>query len=524
MTEKCVAKYGNAGYNEKRKNEAQSGWPAQCAGPARAAREGDGDATRSHFPMPLYGKREGICAALRENAPAERAGTGGSEYTCYNGSDRSEERSGRVKLLIRRGRLIDPVSGIGGIMDILVEDGRVAVLGSDIRDPEAQVIEAGGLAVCAGLVDMHVHLRDPGLEYKETIETGTMAAARGGFTSIACMPNTKPAVDCPEQINYVKSKAAAACGVNVWPIGAVTEGERGEQLTDFAALKGAGAVALSDDGMPVQNANLMRDALILAHRQDLTILSHCEDADMVKNYAVNEGRVSRRLRLPGRPAIAEEIMVARDAMLAEETGAAVHICHISTAKSVALVRRYKKKGVHITCETCPQYFSLTEDEVLEKGSLARVNPPLRTPKDVAAIIEGLKDGTIDAIATDHAPHSAEEKARPLAEAPSGMVGLETALGVTLTYLYHAGHMPLSDILRKMTINPACILRTNKGRLAIGGEADMVLFDPDEVWTVDPEQFASKGRNTPFAGMELKGKVKYTIVDGRIVYQDRAHSI
>ncbi len=425
-----------------------------------------------------------------------------------------------MKLLIQQGRLIDPVSGIGGVMDILVEDGRVAVLGSNLQDEEAQVLNAEGLVVCAGLVDMHVHLRDPGQEYKETIETGTMAAARGGFTSIACMPNTRPAVDCPEQVAYVKNKAAGACGVHVWPIGAVSAGERGEELTDFEALKQAGVVALSDDGMPVQNANLMRDALILGHRQDLTVLSHCEDADMVKNYAVNEGRVSRQLRLPGRPAIAEEIMVARDAMLAEETGAAVHICHISTAKAVALVRRYKKKGVHITCETCPQYFSLTEDLVPEKGTMARVNPPLRTKKDVEAIIEGLKDGTIDAIATDHAPHSAEEKAKPLTEAPSGMVGLETALGVTLTYLYHTKQMQLSDILRKMTLNPACILRINKGRLAIGGEADMVIFDPDEEWTVDPEEFASKGRNTPFAGMKLKGRVKYTIVDGRIVYQDR----
>lgn len=424
-----------------------------------------------------------------------------------------------MKLLIQQGRLVDPVSGIGGIMDVLIENGKIVVLGSDIRDPEAQVLDARGLTVCAGLVDMHVHLRDPGQEYKETIETGTMAAARGGFTSVACMPNTRPAVDCPEQIAYVKSKAAGACGVHVWPIGSVSKGEKGEELTDFEALKKAGAVALSDDGMPVQNANLMRDALILAHRQDLTVLSHCEDADMVKNYAVNEGRISRQLRLPGRPAIAEEIMVARDAMLAEETGAAVHICHISTARAVALVRRFKKKGVHITCETCPQYFSLTEDEVLEQGAMARVNPPLRTRADVEAIIEGLRDGTIDAIATDHAPHSAEEKARLLEEAPSGMVGLETALGVTLTYLYHEKHMPLSDIIRKMTLNPACILRINKGRLAIGGEADVLIFDPEEEWTVDPEQFASKGRNTPFAGRKLKGKVKYTIVHGEVVYQD-----
>ena len=425
-----------------------------------------------------------------------------------------------MKLLIQKGRLVDPVGGIGGIMDILIEDGKLAVIGSDLREQDAQIIDARGLTVCAGLVDMHVHLREPGLEYKEDITTGTAAAARGGITSVACMPNTKPAVDSPEQVRYVLRRAAESCGVRVWPIGAVTLGEKGEVLTDAQALKEAGAVALSDDGMPIQNANLMRDALIRAKRLGLTILSHCEDADMVRNYAVNEGRVSRALDLPGRPAIAEELMVMRDAMLSEETGAAVHICHISTAGSVDIVRQFKKKGVHITCETCPQYFSLTEDEVLTQGTMARVNPPLRTRQDVEAIIAGLKDGTIDAIATDHAPHSAQEKAKPLAEAPSGMVGLETSLGATLTALYHTGEMDLSDILKKMTFNPACILGIPKGRLSLGGEADFTIFDPNETWTVDPEQFASKGRNTPFAGRELKGKVKYTIVGGRIVYEDR----
>lgn len=425
-----------------------------------------------------------------------------------------------MKLLIQKGRLVDPVGGIGGIMDILIEDGKLAVIGSDLREKDAQVIDARGLTVCAGLVDMHVHLREPGLEYKEDISTGTAAAARGGITSVACMPNTKPAVDSPEQVRYVLRRAAESCGVRVWPIGAVTVGEKGETLTDGQALKEAGAVALSDDGMPIQNANLMRDALIRAKRLGLTILSHCEDADMVRNYAVNEGRVSRALNLPGRPAIAEELMVMRDAMLSEETGAAVHICHMSTAGSVDIVRQFKKRGVHITCETCPQYFTLTEDEVLTQGTMARVNPPLRTRQDVEAIIAGLKDGTIDAIATDHAPHSAQEKAKPLAEAPSGMVGLETSLGATLTALYHTGEMDLSDILKKMTFNPACILGIPKGRLSLGGEADFIIFDPNETWTVDPEQFASKGRNTPFAGRELKGKVKYTIVGGKIVYEDR----
>ncbi len=425
-----------------------------------------------------------------------------------------------MKLLIQKGRLVDPVGGIGGVMDILIEDGKLAVIGSDLRERDAQIIDARGLTVCAGLVDMHVHLREPGLEYKEDITTGTAAAARGGITSVACMPNTKPAVDSPEQVRYILRRAAESCGVRVWPIGAVTMGEKGEALTDAQALKEAGAVALSDDGVPIQNANLMRDALIRAKRLGLTILSHCEDADMVCNYAVNEGRVSRALDLPGRPAIAEELMVMRDAMLSEETGAAVHICHISTAGSVDIVRQFKKKGVHITCETCPQYFTFTEDEVLTQGSMARVNPPLRTRQDVEAIIAGLKDGTIDAIATDHAPHSAEEKAKPLAEAPSGMVGLETSLAATLTALYHTGEMDLSDILKKMTFNPACILGIPKGRLSLGGEADFTVFDPNEAWTVDPEQFASKGRNTPFAGRELKGKVKYTIVGGKIVYEDR----
>jgi len=299
----------------------------------------------------------------------------------------------------------------------------------------------------------------------------------------------------------------------------VSVGQKGQQLTDAEQLKKAGAAALSDDGMPVDSANLMRDALIRAKRYDMTVLSHCEYGDMVKNYAVNEGRISRQLWLEGRPAIAEELMVMRDAMLAEETGAHVHIQHVSTGKSVDIIRKMKKRGVPITCETCPQYFTLTEDEVLTQGSIARVNPPLRTKRDVEEIIRGLQDGTIDVIATDHAPHSKEEKGRPLEKAPSGMVGLETSLAVTLTALYHTGKMDLSSIVRKMTVNPAAILRVPGGRLAIGADADVTIFDPDEVWVVDPDKFASKGRNTPFVGHELKGRVKYTIVGGEVIYQD-----
>lgn len=426
-----------------------------------------------------------------------------------------------MKLLIQHGRVVDPVSGTVSIQDLYIENGKVVQLEKDIRQEADQVIDADGLVVCPGLVDMHVHLRDPGLTYKEDIFTGTAAAAHGGVTSVACMANTDPVVDNPEQIRYVKDKAAQANGVHVYPIAAVSMGMRGEEPSDADALKKAGAIALSDDGCNVDNANLMRDVMIHAKRLELPVLCHCEDTTMVEGRAVNEGSVSRQLWLEGRPAIAEEIMVMRDAMLAEETGAHVHICHVSTAKSVDIIRRMKKRGVAITCETCPQYFTLTEDEILTQGSMARVNPPLRTAKDIKGIIAGLKDGTIDAIATDHAPHSAEEKSRPLTRAPSGMVGLETSLAITLTELYHTGKMKLPEIIKRMTYTPASILRlSSKGRLSLGSDADITIFDPEEVWTIDPEQFASKARNTPFAGREVKGKVKYTIVGGNVIYQDR----
>lgn len=425
-----------------------------------------------------------------------------------------------MRLLIQNCRLVDPVAGIGGVMDVLVEKGRVAMIGNRLQVEDAQIIPANGLTLSAGLVDMHVHLREPGFTHKETVATGAAAAVKGGFTSVACMPNTRPAIDSPDTVNLVLNRAREANLTHVWPIGAVSMGQKGEDLTDATALKEAGAVALSDDGVPVQSANLMRDALIKAKRAGLVVLSHCEDADMVKNYAVNEGRVSRKLNLPGRPAIAEELMVVRDCMLAHETGAPVHICHVSTLGSVEAIRYFKHQGVAVTAETCPQYFTLTEDEVLRQGAMARVNPPLRTEADVEAIRQGLKDGTIDVIATDHAPHAAEEKARPLPDAPSGMVGLETALAVTLTSLYHTGFMSLSDILRKMTYNPARILGQLAGHLCLGAEADLVLFDPDQVWTVDPGSFVSMGRNTPFGGMKVRGRVKYTIVGGQIAYQDK----
>ncbi len=423
-----------------------------------------------------------------------------------------------MKLLIKNGRVIHPVTGAILLQDILVEYGRISLLERGLTAQVDQTVDASGLTVAPGLVDMHVHFRDPGLTYKEDILTGCAAAARGGVTSVACMANTSPAVDCPEQVAYVLGRAKEANGVGVYPVAALSKGLQGEEPTDAEALKAAGAIALSDDGCNVDNANLMRDALILARQLELPILCHCEDTSMVAGRAVNEGSVSRQLWLEGRPAIAEEIMIMRDAMLAEETGGRVHICHVSTARGVEIIRKMKKKGVLITCETCPQYFTLTEDEVLTQGGMARVNPPLRTKKDVQGIIAGLKDGTIDAIATDHAPHAPDEKARPLSRAPSGMIGLETSLALALTRLYHTQKLDLPGVIRRMSTNPADILHLARGRMSLGAVADLVIFDPDEEWTIDPDQFASKARNTPFAGMRVKGRVKYTIAGGKVIYQ------
>ena len=423
-----------------------------------------------------------------------------------------------MKLLIKNGRVVHPVTSAVILQDILIEDGKIVLIERGLEAEADQVIDASGLAVSPGLVDMHVHLRDPGLTSKEDIITGSNAAARGGITAMACMANTSPTVDCPEQVQYVLDRANQGSGVQIFPIAALSKGLRGEEPTDADALKKAGAIALSDDGNNVDNANLMRDVLIQAGQLDIPVLCHCEDTSMVEGRAVNEGSVSRQLWLEGRPAIAEELVVMRDAMLAEETGAHVHICHVSTARSVEIIRKMKKKGIHITCETCPQYFTLTEDEVLVQGSLARVNPPLRTAQDVKGIIAGLKDGTIDAIATDHAPHSAEEKARPLVRAPSGMIGLETSLAITLTQLYHTGKMELPEIIRRMSTNPSDILHLPKGRMSLGVDGDLTIFDPNEEWTVDPERFASKARNTPFGGWKVKGRVKYTIVKGRVIYR------
>jgi dihydroorotase len=421
-------------------------------------------------------------------------------------------------LLIKNGRIVDPGAAIDRAADLFIKDGKLAPLAALPADLQGvEILDASGMVVSPGLVDMHVHFRDPGFLYKEDLLSGAEAAAAGGVTTVACMPNTSPVIDSAEAVRDIIARARKAV-VHILPFGAVTIGQKGEALTDAAALKAAGAVGLSDDGMPIMSAAVVRDAMKAASAFGLFISSHCEDAGLVKNFSVNEGAVSEKLGIPGRPAVAEALMAARDAQLALDTGARLHIAHISTAGTVEIVRKAKAAGVRITAETCPQYFTLTEDDILNNGSISKVNPPLRTQKDVEALIAGLADGTIDAIATDHAPHAAHEKALPLREAPSGMVGLETSLALGLTALYHTGRLSMLRLIELMSANPARILGLAEGGLAVGSDADITIFDPAERWTVDPDKFRSKGRNTPFKGKALRGKVKYTIVGGKIVYK------
>ncbi len=419
-------------------------------------------------------------------------------------------------ILLKNADFVDPAAKTTTRLDVLVEGSVIAAMGEELSAAGHQVRDLTGCYLCPGLVDMHVHFRDPGLTYKEDIASGSAAAAAGGFTTVACMPNTRPVLDTPEGMEYVRRTAETAGSCRVLPIAAVTVGQKGETLTDFPALSAAGAIAFSDDGVPVTSAKRMRDALLAAGPLDKIVISHCEDGELVENFAVNEGEVSRQLGLPGRPAIAEELMVARDLMLAQETGAHVHIAHVSTKGSAGLIRAAKARGVPVTAETCPQYFSLTEQEILRLGTLARVNPPLRTEEDRRAILEAVLDGTLDCIVTDHAPHSSEEKARPLPEAPSGMVGLETSLAASYTALCLPGYLTVPELIAKMSLVPASILGLQTARKP-GDPADLMAFDPQAQWMVDPEKFHSKGRNTAFAGRTLTGQVRLTMLGGRVTF-------
>lgn len=423
-----------------------------------------------------------------------------------------------MRILIKNGRVLDPKNQIDSVMDVYIEDGEIVQMEPDIDmdGGDIEEIDATGLIVAPGLVDMHCHLREPGFEYKEDIETGTRSAAMGGFTSIACMPNTKPVVDNRAVVEYIINRAKEAGVVNVYPIGAATKGLKGEELAEIGELKFAGVVAISDDGRPVESPALMRNAMQYAAMFDTPVISHCEEMSLSEGGAMNEGAVATRLGLRGISRASEEVMVSRDAILAQAYNLPVHIAHVSTRGSVEIVRHAKQMGVPITCETCPHYFTLTEDAVVGFDANTKMNPPLRTADDVAAIIEGLVDGTIDAIATDHAPHHIDEKNLEFDLAMNGIVGFETALGLGITYLVKPGYLTLSQLLEKMSGNPAEILGLNKGQLRTGKPADIVIFDPDKAWTVDPAAFQSKSKNSPFGGFALYGQVEYTIVSGNIV--------
>ena len=420
-----------------------------------------------------------------------------------------------MNILIKNGHIIDPANKVDEKLDLLVSDGKISKLGKPGSLPASgsQVIDAAGKFVVPGLIDMHVHLREPGFEYKETIATGTAAAKAGGFTSVCCMPNTNPVNDNRSVTEFILAQARSA-STQVFPIGAVTKGSKGEELAEMGELHAAGCVAISDDGKPVMNASMMRRAMEYSTIFDMLIISHCEDSSLSFKGVMNDGIVSTELGLRGIPRAAEDVMTARDISLAELAGCRLHIAHVSTAGSVRLIRDAKSRGVKVTAETCPHYFSLTEEAVRGYNTLAKMNPPLRTGDDVTAINQGLKDGTIDVIATDHAPHAMDEKSGEFDYAPFGIVGLETALGLTLK-LVQEGVFSLAEAIRKLSVNPALILKLDKGTLSVGADADITMIDLNEDWTVDASQFKSKSKNTPFDGWKLRGKAVRTIVGGKI---------
>lgn len=421
-----------------------------------------------------------------------------------------------MNLLIKNGRVIDPANRIDERLDLFVSEGKIAKVGrtGTIKLDNAHVIEAGGMLVVPGLIDMHVHLREPGFEYKETVQTGAAAARAGGFTAICCMPNTKPVNDNRAVTEFILSQAARAACVNVFPIGAITKSLSGEELAEMGELHGAGCIAVSDDGRPVMNAALMRRAMEYSKIFDIPVISHCEDTALSGRGVMNEGFTSTKLGLAGIPHAAEEVMVARDILLAELTGCRLHIAHVSTSGSVRLIREAKARGVRVTAETCPHYFTLTEDAVRGYNTMAKMNPPLRTAEDVAAVKQGLKDGSIDAIATDHAPHALDEKAAEFDSAPFGIVGLETALGLSLG-LVQEGVLNHSDLIERLSLAPARILGLKKGTLSVGADADITIIDPGMRWRVNASDFKSRSRNTPFEGWDLTGKAIMTIVRGRM---------
>jgi dihydroorotase len=421
-------------------------------------------------------------------------------------------------ILIRGGRVIDPARKIDEPADVYLLEGKVEAVGRNLGTPAgAMVVDASRQVVAPGLIDVHVHLREPGQEDLETVATGAMAAAAGGFSAVCAMPNTDPVCDNQGVVGFVKAQAQRAGKARVYPIGAISLGQKGQQLAEFGELVGAGAVAVSDDGKPVVSSHLMRTALEYARTFGIPVADHCEDPTL-GGGAMHEGVVSTRLGLKGIPSAAEEIMVARDLLLAELTGGHIHLCHMSTRGSVDLIRRAKERGIRVTAEACPHHFSLTHEACEGYDTNAKMNPPLREAEDREAIRRGLKDGTIDVIATDHAPHHYDAKEREFDDAPNGIIGLETALGLAITELVTTKLLPLPELVARMSTIPAKIFGLPGGTLAPGSPADVVVFDPAVEWTVRPQEFFSRSRNTPFAGRRLTGRASVTIVRGQVVFQ------
>ena len=422
-------------------------------------------------------------------------------------------------LLLKGGKLVDPSQRLNEIGDLLIADEKVAGIGGSITAPdEAEVVNCDGLIVSPGFIDVHCHLREPGREDVETIATGARAAAAGGFTAVCAMPNTDPVTDNQAAVGFIVRQAQRAAAARVYPIGAISVGQAGKALAEFGEMVGAGAVAVSDDGRPVASAQLMRTALEYARTFKIPVIDHCEEPTLSADGAMNEGIVSAQLGLKGIPAEAEEIMVIRDILLARLTGGHVHLAHMSTKGSVELIRWGKDRGIRVTAEVCPHHLSLTEESVRGYETNAKMNPPLRTAKDVEALRAAVKDGTIDLIATDHAPHHYDEKEREFADAPNGIVGLETALAVVVTNLVETGGLGFSDLVDRMACTPARLFNLPGGSLKRGAVADVTVFDPSERWKVDPSKFLSKGRNSPYTGMTLVGRANCTIVAGSIVYR------
>ncbi len=421
-------------------------------------------------------------------------------------------------LRITNGRVIDPAQGIDKVADLWIRGEHILGIGPQPQVQADRTLDAAGKIVCPGLIDMHVHLREPGREEDETIATGTAAALAGGVTSVACMPNTEPALDSQAAAEFVYLQAERAGNANVFPIGSITKGRKGEELAEIGGLVEGGAVAFTDDGSPVSSAEIMRRALEYCRMFDKAVLSHCEDLELTKGGVMHEGFESMRLGLRGMPAAAEEVMVHRDIALAEITGGRLHILHVSTAGSVDLIRRARQRGVRVSGEACPHHFTLTDECLRTFDSNFKMAPPLRTREDVEAIIEGLKDGTLEVIATDHAPHAPEKKMRELDQAPNGIIGLETLLPICIRALIEPKHLTWPQLIEKLTVNPARVLSIDHGTLKPGADADVTIIDPDAEWTIDAEKFRSKSRNSPFAGWKVRGRA-HAVVVGGVVRED-----